>query len=73
MDEKVALARAFVLEVAALAEKYSLNYFVVTDGANGISNNGNAAVEHARRCHTEWEKANGIDPEHDWTANPFDE
>lgn len=68
MDEKTALARKFVTEVAVLAEKYGLNFFVVTDGASGISNSGNPAVEHARKCHTDWEKANGIDPEHDWSS-----
>lgn len=70
MDEKTILARKFVTEVAALAEKYGLNFFVVTDGASGISNCGNPAVEHARKCHTDWEKANGIDPEHDWSSEP---
>ena len=73
MDEKVVRARVFVLEVARLAEKYGLNYFVVTDGASGISNSGNAAVEHARQCHIEWEKANGIDPEHDWSGSSHGE
>lgn len=69
-DKKLVLARKFVAEVAALAAKYDLNYFVVTDGASGISNTGNPAVQHARECHEEWEKANGIDPEHDWSKEP---
>ena len=71
MDEALMRARKFVVEVAALAEKYGLNYFVVTDGASGLSNRNNPAVEHARKCHTEWEKANGIDSEHDWSEEYF--
>ena len=54
MDEAIMRARKFVVEVAALAEKYGLNYFVVTDGASGRSNRNNPAGEHARKCHTEW-------------------
>lgn len=71
VDERTARAREFVTEVALLAAKYGLNYFVVTDGASGISDTGNPAVQHARKCHEEWEKANGIDPEHDWSKEPF--
>ncbi len=26
-------------------------------------------MEHARRCYTEWEMGNGIDPEHDWSGD----
>ena len=70
IDAKTILARRFVEEVSQLALKYGFNYFVVTDGASGISNSGNPAVEHARKCHAEWEKANGIDPEHDWSGDP---
>lgn len=69
-DEKTVLARRFVTEVAKLAAKYGLNYFVVTDGASGISNTGNPAVQHARECHEKWEKANSIDPTHDWMKDP---
>lgn len=70
MDEKMMLARQFVLEVTELANRYNLNFFIVTDGASAINNTGNPAVEHARKCHTEWEIANGIDPEHDWSDSP---
>ena len=69
-DDKTLRARAFVTEVAELACKYGLNYFVVTDGASGISNTDNPAIQHARECHEEWEKANGIDPMHDWSKSP---
>ncbi len=70
MDGKMMLARQFILEVTELAYRYNLNFFIVTDGASAISNTGNPAVEHARKCHTEWEVANGIDPEHDWSDSP---
>lgn len=61
-------AREFVAEVARLAKTYDLDFFVVTNGASGTSSRGSAAVDHARRCHIEWEKAHGIDPEHDWSG-----
>ena len=51
VDEKIALARRFVAEVAELATKYGLNFFVVTDGTSGIRNSGNPAVEHAQGAH----------------------
>lgn len=66
MEKWFDASRQFVAEVSELAQKDGLNYFVVTDGASGISNVDNPAVAHARKCHEEWEIANGIDPEHDW-------
>lgn len=60
-------ARKFVREVGKLAKKYDANYFVVTDGASGTSNNGNPAVKHARDCQIEWEKEHGFDPDEDWS------
>ena len=63
-------ARQFVLEVTELANRYNLNFSIVTDSASAIDNSGNPAVEHARKCHTEWEIANGIDPAHDWSDDP---
>ena len=59
-------ARKFVSEVGELAKKYNLPYFVVTDGASGISNNNCEAVRHARESHVEWEKKHNIDPNHKW-------
>lgn len=67
MEDKTMTTRQFLREVAVLAEKYNLNYFIVSDGASAISNTNNPAVEHARKCHMEWEKLNGIDSEHDWS------
>lgn len=61
-------ARKFVHDVGKLAKKYNANYFIVTDGASGKhnQNNENDAVNHARKCHEEWEKQNGFDPDEDW-------
>ena len=56
VDEKIALARRFVAEVAELAAKCGLNFFVVTDGTSGIRNSGNPAVAHARKAHMEWKR-----------------
>ena len=60
-------ARKFVSEVGKLAKKYDANYFIVTDGASGVHNNGNPAVKHARDCQIEWERKNGFDPDEDWS------
>lgn len=62
-------ARKFVTDVSKLAKKYNANYFIVTDGASGTSNNGNPAVKHARDCQIEWEKEHGFDPDEDWSSN----
>lgn len=69
IDNITLQARQFVKHVLEMANELHLNCFIVTDGASGITNSNNSAVEHARKCHTEWEKANGIDPEHDWSSN----
>lgn len=60
-------ARKFVNDVGKLAKKYNANYFVVTDGASGISNQGNEAVRYHREKQIEWEKENGFDPDEDWS------
>lgn len=61
----VSMARKFVAEVRRIAKKYDANYFIVTDGASGTSNDGNPAVNHARRVHEEWEREHGFDPDED--------
>ena len=66
-------ARKFVSEVGKLAKKYDANYFIVTDGASGISNKGNLAVRHARNCQIEWEKERGFDPYEDWSKSKITE
>lgn len=62
----LATARKFLREVDKIANKYDANYFIVTDGASKINNNGNPAVKHARDAQIEWEKKNGYDPDEDW-------
>lgn len=60
-------AREFVNKVGKLASKYNANYFIVTDGASGIKNNGNPAVRNARLAQIKWENENGGDPDEDWS------
>lgn len=69
-DGQTLKARRFVAEVTELAKAYGLNFFVVTDGASAIRNEGNPAVAHARASHTQWEQENGVDPLHDWAKSP---
>ena len=38
----------------------------MTDGASMTRNNGCFAIEHARKSHIEWEKAQSIDSNEDW-------
>ena len=68
MENRTETARRFVAETAARAKQLGLDFFIVTDGASGISNDGNPAVDHAREMHMEWERAHGIDPQRDWAA-----
>lgn len=63
----VAHAREFVHKVGELAKEYDANYFIVTDGASGIHNDGNPAVRNAREAQIKWEKENGGDPDEDWS------
>jgi hypothetical protein len=69
IDNETLKARQFVWEVKELANKYELPFFVVTEGASGISNVNCEAVEYARKAHIEWELKYGIDPDHDWQHN----
>ncbi|MDE6284782.1 MAG: hypothetical protein K2M17_03475 [Bacilli bacterium] len=65
-NERVEKARAFCKEVKELAEKYNLSFFLVTEGASVINNNGCEAVHNARVCHEKWEEEHGFDPKEDW-------
>ena len=67
--DKKLIARKFCLEVKEMAKKYNLPFFVVTDGASAVSNNGCNAVKNARDNHIKWEKENGFDPYEDWSEN----
>ena len=60
-------SRAFIKVVLEMAKERGLNCFIVSDGASGITNNGNPAVSHARKCHIEWEQKQGLDPYEDWS------
>lgn len=62
-------ARKFCLSVRELASSYELPFFVVTNGASAISNNGCDAVKRARDCHIEWEKSNNFDYNEDWSKD----
>lgn len=63
-------ARKLVSEVSAIAKKYGLDYFIVTEGASGYSSShNNDAIKTARKNHTEWEKKHGHDPDEDWEKN----
>ena len=62
-------AREICSKVKDLANEYNLSFFVVTEGASAISNNGCEAVKHARDCHIDWEKQQGFDPYEDWSKD----
>ena len=68
-EEKKKKARQFCQDVKMLAQKYDLPFFVVTDGASAISNNGCPAVKNAREHHILWEKENGHNPDEDWSKD----
>lgn len=59
-------AKAFIRKVRELAKEYNLNFFIVTDGASAISNNGNEIVEKHRELQIELDKEMGINPFDDW-------
>lgn len=69
MSDDVSKAQAFCRAVAELAKKEGLNFFLVTDGASITRNSGSDAVNHARQAHKDWERKNGIDPDHDWNQD----
>lgn len=60
-------ARKFLIEVEKLAKQYSLDFFIVSEGASMYSNSHNTeAVRNARNKQIEWEKTKGFDPNEDW-------
>lgn len=65
-NEKIKQSRKFCQKVKELAKEYDLSFFVVTEGASAISNNGCEAVKNARDNHIKWEKEHGFDPYEDW-------
>lgn len=65
-QDKIVKAREFCKKVKELAKEYDLSFFVVTEGASAISNNGCEAVKNARDNHIKWELEHGSDPYEDW-------
>ena len=61
-QSKIEKAREFCQKVKELAKEYSLSFFVVTEGASAISNNGCEAVKNAKDNHKKWELEKGSDP-----------
>ena len=55
------------MKVKEIAKEYDLPFFVVTEGASAISNNGCEAVKNARDSHIKWELENNLDPDEDWS------
>lgn len=66
INDKITKARMFCDDVKKISKIYDLPFFIVTDGASVILNNGCAAVRNARENHIKWEKENGYDPNHEW-------
>ena len=65
-QKKIDKAREFCKKVKELAKEYDLSFFVVTDGASAVSNNGCEAVKNARDNHIKWELKHSFDPKEDW-------
>jgi len=65
-QDKIVKAREFCQKVKELANEYGLSFFVVTEGASAINNNGCEAVKNARDNHIKWELEHGSDPYEDW-------
>lgn len=63
---KIEKAREFCQRVKELAKEYDLSFFVVTEGASAIYNNGCEAVKNARDNHIKWELEHNSDPYEDW-------
>lgn len=68
-QDKIVKAREFCQKVKELAKEYDLSFFVVTEGASAISNNGCEAVKNARDNHVKWELEHGSNPYEDWSED----
>lgn len=66
-QNKVEKAREFCQKVKELAKEYNLSFFVVTEGASAINNNGCEAVKNARDNHIKWELEHNSNPYEDWS------
>ena len=68
-NEKLNRAREFCQKVKELAKEYDLSFFVVTEGASAVSNNGCEAVKNVRDNHIKWELEHNSDPYEDWSKD----
>ena len=66
-NEKIEKAREFCQKVKELAKEYDLSFFVVTEGASMVNNNGCEAVKNARDNHVKWELEHNSNPYEDWS------
>ena len=64
--DKIEKAREFCIKVKELAKEYDLSFFLVTEGASIINNNGCEAVKNARDNHIKWELEHNYDPYENW-------
>jgi len=64
--DKIDKAREFCIKVKELAKEYDLSFFLVTEGASIINNNGCEAVKNARDNHIKWELEHNYNPYENW-------
>ena len=67
ISDKKRNTRQFLFEVKKLAKEYGCNFFIVSDGASVISNNGNKIIDEHRKLQIELDKKMGVDPNEDWS------
>lgn len=72
-NDKIKKAREFCKRVREIAKEYDLPFFVVTEGASAISNNGCKAVKNARDNHIKWELEHNSNPYEDWSTDNKEE
>ena len=65
-QNKIEKEREFCQQVKELAKEFNLPFFVVTEGASAINNNGCEAVKNARDNHIKWELEHNLNPYEDW-------
>ena len=61
-QNKIEKEREFCQQVKELAKEFNLPFFVVTEGASAINNNGCEAVKNARDNHIKWELEHNLNP-----------
>ena len=68
-EKKITNAKEFCQKVKELAKEYDLSFFLVTEGASAVSNNGCEAIKNARDNHIKWELEHNLDPYEDWSKD----